>query len=605
MKTKNKIILTIISVSLLMFLILILNVLYHFRSFGINSLDNQAQVLSQTIKHALTSQMVHGVIKDRTLFLSQIENLEHVDKIWLSRSTSLIKQFGKGFNNEMPQDDIDKKVLETGKSIQHISENIFSKSTYRITIPYKATKDGLINCLSCHIASEGDTLGAISIRLSADEIKNIGMKTVFNTVIISLLILLMILIFIHKTISPFLSIFESIKHVMGKAQEGDYSARITYTQSKESNDVAKWINTLLQKLQITLADIDTNINVFLEKDKNENKDPLLKVKSSVLRLSEIYKFRTTIEQDISLEQIYIRLAEVLDNKFHLNNFEFYESNDVSGNINLVYSKNKTRSNPFEKDCISSKTNTVIDSCIYNEICSSYNHSNTNSYLCIPYSISNELILIISITSFSKEQSIIIRNNFELIKDYIDAIRTEIISKKLMNTLEKSANTDSLTGLYNRKYLSESISKINAQSSRVKLDFGVLMMDIDFFKKVNDTYGHDVGDKAIKILAESFREKTRDSDIIIRFGGEEFIILLYNCKKESIKEIAQNIRINFMNKIIPAGSKTIFKTISIGTSSFPNDSDDLNDCIKFADLALYHAKNTGRNKVVSYKKDFSK
>ena len=175
----------------------------------------------------------------------------------------------------------------------------------------------------------------------------------------------------------------------------------------------------------------------------------------------------------------------------------------------------------------------------------------------------------------------------------------------MNTLEKSANTDPLTGLYNRKYLVESINKINSQASRVKLDFGVLMVDIDFFKKVNDTYGHDVGDNAIKILADSLRETTRNSDILVRFGGEEFIILLYDCKEEAISEVAEKIRLNFMSKIIPAGYETISKTISIGSSTFPNDSKDLDDCIKFADLALYNAKNTGRNKVVKYIKDFSK
>ncbi|NQY21179.1 MAG: diguanylate cyclase [Campylobacteraceae bacterium] len=79
-------------------------------------------------------------------------------------------------------------------------------------------------------------------------------------------------------------------------------------------------------------------------------------------------------------------------------------------------------------------------------------------------------------------------------------------------------------------------------------------------------------------------------------------LLYDCREKAIREVAEKIRINFMNKIIPAGSETISKTISMGLSYFPKD---LDDCIKFSDLALYNAKNTGRNKVVKYIKDFSK
>ncbi|NQY21177.1 MAG: hypothetical protein HRT40_07695 [Campylobacteraceae bacterium] len=204
-----------------------------------NSYDSKriySYVFDTNFKHDLTSQMINGVIKDSKLFLSQIENLEHVDKIWLVRGEKVVKQFGPGFSNEVVRDEIDKKVLKLGESIRLISENIFSKSTYRITIPYKATKEAPINCLSCHIADEGDTLGAISIKLSADEVKSMGMQTVINTIIISLLILLMILIFIHKILSIFLSIFEAIKHVMGK-EEGDYSTRISYTKSQESNDV--------------------------------------------------------------------------------------------------------------------------------------------------------------------------------------------------------------------------------------------------------------------------------------------------------------------------------------------------------------------------------
>ncbi len=126
-----------------------------------------------------------------------------------------------------------------------------------------------------------------------------------------------------------------------------------------------------------------------------------------------------------------------------------------------------------------------------------------------------------------------------------------------------------------------------------------MVDIDHFKLVNDTYGHDVGDNAIKIVAETLVENTRESDIVIRFGGEEFIVLLYNCDEKSVESLALKIKEAFALKKIPAGTTTISKTMSIGTSLYPKDNTNIKDCIKYSDLALYEAKETGRDKVVAF------
>jgi len=177
--------------------------------------------------------------------------------------------------------------------------------------------------------------------------------------------------------------------------------------------------------------------------------------------------------------------------------------------------------------------------------------------------------------------------------------TEDKLKVAFSKLEYLANTDALTSLYNRKYLEEVINIITAQSKRTGQNYGVLMIDIDHFKLVNDTYGHDVGDNVISILAQTLKEKTRNSDICIRYGGEEFVILLYNCNLNHINQIAQNIRHGFMDKKISAATKIIQKTVSIGTAIFPANHEDLMKCIKYADLALYAAKDSGRNKVVPF------
>ena len=578
---------------------MIVNFTYNFREYGIKNIDNKATILAKTVEHALTTQMQTGVIDKREIFLKQLEDLPNIDKIWLSRGHKVIDMYGKGFNNEVPRDDIDKKVLDTGQEIKVIDENLFSNSTYRITIPYKATAKGAINCLNCHTNSkEGDTLGAITITIPVDDSKQMGISTVLNTTAIALIVIFIISFLINYLISPFLKLFVSIKQVMSKAQNGNYSHRvINIKNNKDAQDVSSWVNTLLEKLESTLTDIDSKISIFLSNKQEVNSDPLINVQNTINRLSSVYKFRKTIEHDDNSEEIYKRLANIIRDILDVKEFNIIEADTRTGKKTVVYKTNNFYCDP-KLVCRADKTNEIVDSSQFKNICKACQHDNLN-YICIPYSISNDLDLVISIYTDNESQNPQIREKVPLIKDYIDGAKPVIISNKLMSILEKNAKTDPLTGLYNRKFLEEESNRIIEQAKRAKVSFGILMLDIDHFKMVNDTYGHDVGDNAIKIAAQTLNENTRSSDIIVRFGGEEFIILLYNCNKEYLIDVANKIRLAFMKKDIPAGSEMINKTMSIGCSIFPSDSNDIQKCIKYADTALYKAKLTGRNKTVLF------
>ncbi|XPV82130.1 MAG: hypothetical protein ACNI22_16425 [Halarcobacter sp.] len=337
MGSKRKISLSLFLVMAIMFIILIANILMNFRDYGLKSVENKAKAIAQTVKHSLTSHMVNGVIDNRELFLEQISNLENIDEIWLSRAPAIIEQFGKGNNNEVARDKIDEEVLHTGHEKAVVEERIFGKSSYRITIPYIGSSEGTIDCLSCHTtAKPGDTLGAITITMSVDDIKEVGMVTVGNTIVIALVLIIFILLFVNKLISPFLVLFESINRVMEKAQKGDYSDRIGQTDGKHSDAVATWIDSLLEKLQTTLDDIEQKISVFLVHQKSQRTDPLIDVKSTVNRLADIYRFRKTIEHDEHINEVYERLAYILREKFQLKDFNFIEADTTHKNVKIVY-----------------------------------------------------------------------------------------------------------------------------------------------------------------------------------------------------------------------------------------------------------------------------
>ena len=605
MNSKRKISLSLFLVMSIMFIILIINILMNFRDYGLKSAENKAKAIAQTVKHSLTSHMVNGVIDNRELFLNQIADLENIDQIWLSRAPAVIEQFGEGHNSEVARDKIDENVLHSGIEQAVIEERIFGKSSYRITIPYIGDSNGTIDCLSCHTtAKKGDTLGAITISMSVDDIKEAGLSTVFNTIIIALVLIIFILIFVNKLISPFLTLFESINRVMKKAQKGDYSDRIGSTRGKESDSVANWIDGLLEKLQITLDEIEEKINIFLVHQKQKKSDPLIDVKTTVNRLADIYRFRKTIEHDEHIKEVYDRLAFILREKFQLTDFNFIEADTTHKDVDIVYVEKEIHCKAKD-GCRADRTNTLVDSCQFRNMCDKFDHDTNKFYICIPYSISNDLDFIVSIVVDTEEEHNRIRNILPSIQDYIDAAKPEIVSKKLMHILERTARTDPLTGLFNRKYLEESVKTIVSQVKRTKISYGILMVDIDFFKMINDTYGHDIGDEAIKIISQTLIENSRESDVVVRFGGEEFIVLLYNCDETFIFNIAEKIRIAFSKKEIPVGATTFTKTISIGASIYPNHTDNFWQCLKYSDLALYEAKNTGRNKSVVFTKDLLK
>jgi len=567
---------------------------YGMKTMGIKDAQEKAEMAANIIKIGLTTQMLHGTMDKREDFISQIEIMEDMKKIWLIRGEAVINQYGKGEKNEIVRDEIDAKVLRTAKTEVKYVDDLFSNATYRVTIPYRASETGFINCLQCHDVKDGDTLGAISLEIDMNNTKVQSINIIMYTSIIAFFLIVFINIFFNKLMGPYMSIFDSIKEVMSKAEKGDYSHRMDNNEiTGEAKEVSEWINTLLAKLQNTLNEIDSKVQIFLSKDVNKHEDPLIEVKSTVTRLSNVYLFRQAIEHDEHLEDVYARLVTVLRDEFNLNHFNIIELDTMNKQVEVVHVEKELICNP-KLGCRADRTSSTVDSCYYKDLCNKVMQPDKN-YICIPYTISNEIDIVLSIVTNTEDECNAIHKSIPLIQDYIDAAKPEIVSKKMTQILEMSARTDPLTGLYNRKYLEENINRITKEEQRLNISYGILMADIDHFKMINDTHGHDVGDEALRVIATTMQECVRDSDMIIRYGGEEFIILLYNCDRDYLETIAENIRISFSKKKIKAGAAGTFsKTISIGGAMFPDDSDSFWKVIKYADIAMYHAKNNGRN-----------
>lgn len=192
------------------------------------------------------------------------------------------------------------------------------------------------------------------------------------------------------------------------------------------------------------------------------------------------------------------------------------------------------------------------------------------------------------------------NNLIRMKDLKDEIeeknkQLEIINKKL----EELSVTDALTGIYNRRYFFERLNSEFSRSKRYNICISLLMLDLDHFKRVNDTYGHQKGDDVLRKTSEILKQNCRVHDIVARFGGEEFIMLLCQTDPEGAFIVAERTRKDIEEHQFALHGGTSFKTtISIGISSYPDIKiNNINDLIRIADASLYEAKKQGRNKVV--------
>jgi diguanylate cyclase (GGDEF)-like protein/PAS domain S-box-containing protein len=220
----------------------------------------------------------------------------------------------------------------------------------------------------------------------------------------------------------------------------------------------------------------------------------------------------------------------------------------------------------------------------------------------------------NINSFHIEQQFIQKNKeilwvlltFLLICDeknqpvcFIIQMQNISLQKKAEERLRHMAYHDSLTGLANRRRLQQFANQIIASSKRHQQDFALLFLDLDRFKNINDSIGHDAGDTILQIIADRLRNLVRSNDLVARLGGDEFVMLITDIKKtESVALIAQKILARILEVIVINGQE-IYLTTSIGIVMYPYNGQNMQTLLRHADLALYRAKEQGKNNYQFY------
>lgn len=606
MGTKFKLLFIVTIMLLALAVATIVNVSLNFREYSIKGATEKAVMTAAIVKDGLTAHMVNGMMDKRQYFLDQISiNNSEVKSLWIVRSPKVISQYGNGFANEALRDDIDKEVLKTGKTVESIQEGTDS-IVLRVSIPYKASTSQP-NCLECHDVQRGDTLGAISMEFDITNMRNAGLVTILKILAINLGFIVIVLYLLNHYVSPYMKLFSSMQEGITKAYSGDFTHQFFTNVKGDARHIAEQLNTLFSKMQETFGNIKYNLSTFIPQGCVSSRDPLYEAKSIIGELSDIYKFKKTIELDIDKEAVYKRFIDALEHKFDIHHFAFYQINQARNERRLIYASSDKAmcSNSVNLNanmCRAFRTQSDVISTEYIDLCPEC-HQQDDFYVCIPFLINDEYSVVLNIAAEHESDVSRINALTPSIKNYLEAAKPVIESRILTAKLRDTSLRDGMTGLYNRRFLEEFIDQVIAQSNRKDETYTIMMLDVDFFKMVNDTHGHDIGDKVIVALANVLKDNIREADLAIRYGGEEFLVLLHNATSEGAFNVADKIHRAFSALTFDVGhGETMKKTISIGIAKYPEDADSIWKTIKFADTALYEAKNTGRNKIVEFQKD---
>jgi diguanylate cyclase (GGDEF)-like protein len=612
LKLNTKSLLFLVGIMATMILILGLVSLASFREFSIRAAQEHTRTAAEIIRVNLTEAMVNGVIDRRENFLERIAAVEGLTTVKVARSPQVSSQFGDGLASEAPSDEVERLVLETGEAYYSLVGGPLQPE-FRATIPYIATASGGVNCLMCHHVPEGTVLGAVTLTTSIAHMKRDAILTVVGLIFVVAVFAFIAVLFYRRMLRPLILTAGEIQHAVERAGAGDFSGRVMQRTDDEIGQIASEFNRLSNSLEDRIGQIRTNVAQLLQDHSPLNGNLLVSTTDMVTGLIRVSHFKQAIEEDETAAEVYERLSVVMMRDLGVERFSVYEvdaghNRIVPIRVDGLASEECRWCDPQilirANTCRACRTGHIIDAVEAPDLCNAFGERGRNeelNHICLPVIQSGTVGSVIQIVVTSEER-LQIQSRIPLIQSYLREAAPVLQAKRLMDTLRESTLRDPLTGLHNRRFLEEYLDTLVSGATRRGTQLAILMLDLDYFKKVNDTHGHDAGDTILRELAKIFAKNVRSSDMVIRYGGEEFIIILQDTTAEGAAEVAEKIRKAVQENKFHVQGGVLEKTISIGMALFPTDGDAVWQVIKYADVALYRAKDEGRNRVIHFNRE---
>ncbi len=326
------------------------------------------------------------------------------------------------------------------------------------------------------------------------------------------------------------------------------------------------------------------------------------------RLRELAVFRQDIEADETSEEVFHRLGRIFSERLQLRSFVIFELTLDGETMRPVHKQLEIDGLDLPEisltdECRARRNGTVISSLNDAHTCNIFPCPDAARHVCIPMQISDQVIGLVQFLfppATLKNNGTQYTESLLAARHYIAEALPVLHAKRLTLRLQTMATEDQLTGLFNRHYLESSLDRLVAGVKRRKGNICFMMCDLDHFKNINDTYGHDAGDMVLSQLAKILLNSVRETDLVIRFGGEEFLILLVDCDTPTSCEMAERIRQTVESYKFHIPGNSIRMTLSIGIATFTQPYEmDIWDIFKYADTSLYRAKQNGRNQIIRH------
>jgi len=583
--------------------------LYAFRSFSIASSSEHIRTSAEIVRVHLTESMINGVIDKRASFLKRLLEVQGLAEARVVRSDLVKHQFGEGFKEESPIDDVERQVLRDGIPQYQVVE-VNGETLFRGTIPFIASDRGTPNCLQCHMVNDGDVLGAVSLAVSINSLKNKALLTVGSMTLVIALFAAVTFYLIRRLIQPIASTAAAVEHAVQRALQGDFKSHVEQRTSDEIGQIATDMNRLLGFLDKGLERIGRNVAHLTNRMPSADENQLNVTIDMVDALTRAAHFKQAIEEDETKTEIHQRLAHNLKSEFGITELSMYEAVTNKNHLTPLFVDGQMGAScrwcdpqilVRSEGCRVRRTGHEVDGIRNPGLCYAFQppeDAGDRVHYCLPIIQSGSVGNVLQLVAKATEKEVLL-SQIPYINVYLREAAPVLETKRLMETLRESSLSDPMTGLNNRRFLEEYVETLVANVHRRKSGLSIMMLDLDYFKMVNDTYGHDAGDAVLKALSKVLRQSVRASDLVIRYGGEEFMIVLQDTTAENADQIAETIRSSVEKLEVQTGNVRLKKTISIGISDFPTDSETFWQAVKFADVALYQAKESGRNRVVRF------
>lgn len=615
MRLDKKVTLFTVGLAAALVVVLTLISLYSFRQYSITFATEQVRTSAEIVRLNLTESMINGTIDKRDSFLHRLNDIAGFQSAQVVPSPALIKQFGPVTSDGKPvqADEIERRVMETAKPEYTLIDKD-GDTLFRGTIPYVASSRGTPNCLQCHDVAEGTVLGTVSIVLSIEQLKQRALWTVATVLGVLLFFVAVMVYTTRRLVVPIAATAGDVERAVSLALNGNFKSQVKQRTDDEIGYIARDLNRLLGVMGEGLGRIAESVSLLINRKPVPGENQINSTIEMVEILTRAAHFKQAIEEDETRGEINLRLARVLESEFFISEYSLYEVSPTRNQMIPVMVDGVSGAScrwcdpeilVRSETCRARRTGHPVDGVASPGICTAFqppNEAQGRLHICIPIMQSGSVGNVLQIVS-AETSSALHSMMMPFINVYLREAAPVLESKRLMETLREANLRDPMTGLSNRRFLEEYVDTLLAATQRQKAHLALLMLDLDYFKMVNDTYGHDAGDALLKALSKTLRQTVRASDLVIRYGGEEFLIILQEADAESGAQVAENIRAEVEKLKVPLLDGTILqKTISIGVADFPEDSSTFWQAVKFADVALYRAKEEGRNRVVRFSSD---